>query len=361
MGERQRIMPKEDLRIINNKKPNGVIPELEGHRYVYGVPNQDQKYLKTTDAIGDQVGVLLGKEYKDLVVYRKEPEYKEPEAPKTKSKETAIAQVELEKYKMKLKQCMDKQDRYEINKGKVFVIVMGQCHPIMRSKLESLQNYKEMESKSDVIGLLDKIKELVYNTESSKYEFWTMATSLRKLVLLEQGRKESIAHYGDRCIAQVEVTEGVMGALIPQKFTGKKSEEQEKARNKLLACMFLTGIDRDRFKKALDDLNNDFVNGKTNYPEDIPSAVELLSNRRGDGGPTTSRMESMQDGVVHTSFLQNAGNRHKNLKCNNCKQVGHIKKNCPELKSGDDTSDEKKEEIPNYFSSSTKRKPVWWM
>jgi hypothetical protein len=37
----------------------------------------------------------------------------------------------------------------------------------------------------------------------------------------------------------------------------------------VLACVFLAGVNRHKYKTVLDDLNNDFVLGTVNYPEDI--------------------------------------------------------------------------------------------
>jgi hypothetical protein len=49
--------------------------------------------------------------------------------------------------------------------------------------------------------------------------------------------------------------------LIPNKQKGKKTEEQEAARDdKFLACLYLGGANREWHKKTIED--NDFVGGK---------------------------------------------------------------------------------------------------
>ena len=70
--------------------------------------------------------------------------------------------------------------------------------------------------------------------------------------------------------------------MIPAKIKGKNMEEQKKAREKFLACMFLASVDRKLYKKLIDDLNNDFLAGTNKYPEDASSMLAYLSNRTGD-------------------------------------------------------------------------------
>jgi hypothetical protein len=70
-------------------------------------------------------------------------------------------------------------------------------------------------------------------------------------------------------------------------------EERSKARGKFLACLFLAGSDRERYKSVVDDLGNDFTLGKPNYPEDVASMLNLLTNRRGIGGNKSRQVEDL--------------------------------------------------------------------
>ena len=79
------------------------------------------------------------------------------------------------------------------------------------------------------------------------------------------------------------MTEDIWGDMIPQKMKGKATSEQAKARDAYLACVFLAGVDRVRYRDAVNELNNDYVAGNTTYPGDVMSMMTLLSNRR-DGG-----------------------------------------------------------------------------
>ena len=157
--------------------------------------------------------------------------------------------------------------QYKKNKGRLFRMITGQCVPVLRARLESTTGYKVMEENHNVVGLMSLIEGLIYNSGKGEYSYWTMATNLRKVVDLRQGNKETLESFVVRFMTQVENAEKVSGKWIPSNLKGKKLEEQEEGRSKLLACMFLGGCDRDRYKSAVDEeLYHDFGKGGQQVP-----------------------------------------------------------------------------------------------
>jgi hypothetical protein len=147
--------------------------------------------------------------------------------------------------------------------------------------------------------------------------------------------REDTTEYSYRFLAQLEVTEQVWGALVSMNMKGKPTNEQDKAREKFLACAFLAGVDKSRYKTVIDELNNDFVLGNDNYPGDVAGMLSRLTNRRG-GTSSTRRMEAMQDGEVLTNFGQGVS-WHANAICHRCGTKGHIARNCNEDISDSDS------------------------
>jgi hypothetical protein len=98
-------------------------------------------------------------------------------------------------------------------------------------------------------------------------------------------------------MAQLEATELVWGPFISIKYKDKSNADQAAARIKFLACVFLAGVERDKFKAVINELNNDFLRGKVSFPEDIPTMLTLLANYRG-GKVSNYKVEAMLDGVV---------------------------------------------------------------
>ena len=93
---------------------------------------------------------------------------------------------------------------------------------------------------------------------------------------------------------------------------------------------FLLGCDRSRYGKLIEDLENDYLQGRNNYPTTVVAAYNLLTNwkqeNRAGWRPPTA------DGVAFT----NADDGKKapikrNVTCHKCGVKGHYATDCPEL------------------------------
>jgi hypothetical protein len=62
-------------------------------------------------------------------------------------------------------------DMMESNLRGIYAIVWGQCSPLMQAKLESLDNYQQSSVACDCIWLLNKIKGITYQFESTQIAF----------------------------------------------------------------------------------------------------------------------------------------------------------------------------------------------
>jgi hypothetical protein len=339
---------RSDRRNYKETHHEGGNPELGGHVYTFGVPGQAEKYRKTTEAIAEHVGQKMMNEMWALVQNGKEAEFPEPEDPGDKP--TA---AQMEKYKMQLRMSFDKADKYKSEKAKVFRLIIGQCVPAMKHKIEGDQKYSDLMEANDVSGLLQFMKELVYSTHSTQYEYWAMQASMKTLITMTQHEKESLASFSKKFLAQTEATEAMWGKLIPAKLKGQAMGLQEAGRDKFLACLFLAGVNRHQYKDAIDELNNDFLLEKVNYPKDVPTMLAMLSNRRG-GQKENKRLDAMNDGVpITTSFAQGIPNKKKNITCLKCGKKGHYANECPnkptpvaaaQIVEDDDSKDDDKDD-----------------
>ena len=50
------------------------------------------------------------------------------------------------------------------------------------------------------------------------------------------------------------------------------------ARNRFVACLFLAGMDRKRYKDAIDEMNNDYLRHGKEYPSTVQAMVVWLSS-----------------------------------------------------------------------------------
>ena len=257
---------------------------MKNNIYTYGAKNQSEKYMKTTEAIGDYVGREYNKAMRTLVKKMKESKPSEPAKP-----EKEASDADLKEYEKKLDRYLKRSDVYDEYKAKVFVIIMGQCSLTMKNKVESLSEFEKLEEGDDVIGLLKAIRGLAFTTNKVQYEHWTTRGSMRRLLTMHQFNGENLTNFYKRFMYQVDVVESQWGKLIPTRIVRENASNDEDERKKFIACMFLGGVDRRRYGKFIDEMNNSYVSGQDTYPKSAESALTMLSHYRSESDKKRNR------------------------------------------------------------------------
>lgn len=301
----------------------GDIEELGDNVYVYGSRNQGDKYVRTTEAIGDYVGREYNKAMRVIVRKKIEKKPEEPEAPDDEE----MTEARMKKYEKAMDRYYKKIDQYEEYKAKVFVIILGQCTLSMKNKIESLKEFEKLEEEDDVIGLLSVIKSLAYTTHQVQYEHWTACSMMRRVLTMRQFEDESLAAFYKRFTSAVDVTESVWGLLVPIQIVNRNKSGKKDERNRFLACVFLAGVDGKRYGKLVDELNNSFIAGNDNYPRTVEGAMTMMSHYK-DGG---------QDGSRKSRTNHSYAQARENVTCFKCGKKGHYANECNNV-NGDDSS-----------------------
>ena len=322
------------------------LPDLKGYYFGHGDEESGAKFNKTVEKIADYCRIEISKEIYYLMMYGEEPEYEDVEVPKGK-----VSGMEAKKFEMDYKRVQDKKDEHQKNKCKCFGIIMGQCKTITKDVAKADMSYRALERADDVIGILKLLREICYGTDRKRYLPWTQQAQLRKTVRFSQAPGETIQQFATNFVEQVKTFEEMYGLLVPTKdmiqveertrIVGEGDEEHEEnynvtvladrdvileARNKFVACLFLAGVDRKKYKDAIDEMNNDFLRHGTEYPGDVSSMVTWLLKRRG-GNNTNFREDASSDGVL-TSFAQVAPRKKSQKKCAACGRDGHLAWDC---------------------------------
>jgi hypothetical protein len=125
---------------------------LRGYIFTYGTQGQQSNYIRTKKALADYVRTTFkfAKELYKAVNGGKEVELVEPEKPTT-SKPT---QIEVKRYEVLCNRHFAKVEEYERERTKLFRLIMGQCSPTLRDKLESMTEFPKLEDADNFVGLV---------------------------------------------------------------------------------------------------------------------------------------------------------------------------------------------------------------
>ena len=134
---------------------------------------------------------------------------------------------------------------------------------------------------------------------------------------------------------------------------------QENTKYMYLACTFLCQSDRKRYGRLLEELENDYTKGNSNFPTNLVTAYRMISEYK-NWQPRSSVSES--DGVAFAQRTRGRPNNNinqiedwmKGKECYKCGQKGHIATVCPSNKRNNDLDDDDKSKKSSPESSRRK-------
>jgi len=146
------------------------LDEFHGIKFAFGRPDQVPICIESVKELGECAGTKMNSNMCKLVKKWTDATFPKPKVP---GKDPAKHVVDEHRELMKRK--VDKEDKCNKDNAKLFRIIMKQCSPEMKDKLEAQSTELEkLEDDNDVIGLSDVIKELVYNAGGVRNKFVVM-------------------------------------------------------------------------------------------------------------------------------------------------------------------------------------------
>ena len=360
----------------SGKQVLGNIEKLGDSVYKVHTKDQGESYIRTTEELADYVGVELGRDMRMLVKKGIEKTFTEPEVPQG----TKPSVGALEKYKTELSIYHREKREYKEQKAKVFVHILGQCTQAVKSKLADDSGFDELEQKDDVVGLLAKLKEMAFQSTGVQHPALTLQSKLRRLTAINQGPNEQTANYHKRLEATAEEQ---WGPLCPHNLSvsieelledDEDAEEQtteiqkveladklkelkqaqKQARDELLAMIFMAGADKKRYGKLMEEYNNAYLAGKDLYPKSLSVALNLLSNYQDHQSGV--QVGGLSKTPIQASFAQKKRSNKQlaRIKCFECGEFGHVRKDCPRLKQAHHQNEEEENENASQVSKVSK-------
>ena len=267
----------------------GKTEALEDNVYRIGHGDQADLFIKTTEAIAAYVGVEFGWDLRILVKQRKEAGFTKPLYPtqttgvKTRSKEDkepaaapSDESAQMAEYKVELGIYHSKVQKYNDDKAKVFVIILGQCTIGVQRWLEQGRGLDELEANRDVVGLLKLLEEMAFSNGGDQDPFIILIHSMRRLTTIQQGSREPIPKYYKRLKVSADVLNGHWGDFCPPNLI-KDGLTKEEVKDRLLGRLLLVGADPVKFGPLKEELSNSYVSGIDRYPKTLEATEKLLS------------------------------------------------------------------------------------
>ena len=244
----------------------------------------------------------------------------------------------------------------------LYSLVWGQCTDIMQQKVEATDIFETMSMEGNGLTLLKVIKDVNYNFQSQKYLPHSLYESKRRFYMCVQGRNMTTQVYLEHFQNMLDVIDhsggtiagdsGIENMILNEKTTSKEnmndqqlSELKAEVLERFTAVAFLVGADRVRYGRLVENMENDFLQGRNNYPETVSAAYHLLTNWKQDPRHGLREVGAVGDGVSFhnvndedgTTLNNNSENGARkrpkgkaHIMCHRCQKKGHYATECEE-------------------------------
>ena len=129
--------------------------------------------------------------------------------------------------------------------------------------------------------------------------------------------------------------------------TAGKMDMEEEAYSRIIAYEYLMGCSSNKAKELRKELANDHAKGNNKYPKDLETAVEMVTNYRGSGGPNLQKRQEhrsasnknnnnhnpniMKESIGFVQVVAGKdGQTHPKIDCYHCNKKGHYANQCPQ-------------------------------
>ena len=264
---------------------------------------------KLFNKVTREIAEFAGREYMDAGDFRIAMEELEPvvlKKPEWKpADEKNPTLPEQEEYKLKFKEYYAKKVKNESISKRIYALILGQCSPAMKDRMEATPGYASINKDSDPIELLKLIRDNMYKKIVTRKPVHALIDADNDLFSIRQEPNQTLSSYYEKFKEIVAVCKnnsgvpGVTPARLREKLLasgiGKETETDlkiiqqadenvykeicEELEQEYLATLFMVRSDPKRFADMVREIENLYVrdNNLDQYPKTLSQANHNLS------------------------------------------------------------------------------------
>ena len=248
-----------------------------------------------------------------------------PTMPKQDDGSVSTDAVDVAIFKEDVKAYSSLQREYLAELRKAFNLILSQCSDDMETKVRAHDDFVTVDQggadESDPIKLLKIIRSIMCNFQSQRLPELSIITSMQRLYNLYQFDHESVQNFKQRISNAVDVvyhcggSVGEFDKLIDNaikedgesvnSIRADKNELEtykEKCKDKFTGILMLVLAHNGRFGKLKNELENDYIKGKDDYPKSFDKSYSLLYHRVEEVKKSTPKREKFkkedEDGMI---------------------------------------------------------------
>ena len=240
---------------------------------------------------------------------------------------------------------------------------------IVQQRVEAMDTFGQMSTTGDGLMLLRAIKDVTYNFQSQKYLLHLLYESKDRFFMLFQGSKTTKTQaYLEQFQNMIDVIQHSGGSIgeysggsigeysgVEKMILGKKSKDnlseaelidlKEEIKDRSMAVTFLLCANHLQYGKLVENMENDYLQGRNNYPTTVSAAYHPLINWKQDPqlglrtkvGPISHEVSFNTINGGDSMLPNNNGERGRqkgkaNVTCNKCQKKVHYSNKCNEDK-----------------------------
>ena len=185
------------------------------------------------------------------------------------------------------------EDRRKVME-QIFPTVLGQCDPAVRARIEASENWNDINTTNDVIGMLRLIRNCEVQRQTRRDETSTLLDAERSVMNFRQNALPDSEYY--QSFKDKIETADQLGAAIGEKpdliaaklgtvaadpdfpTDAERATAASAVKDAYLARLFLINSDKKRYASLIRDIENDFTRGNDTYPDSLSSAYDFIVN-----------------------------------------------------------------------------------